>query len=239
MEKKVAGFIIAPLWNAFMKEVLPLIPDEHFNRPIKEEISITDLKPVLRGKWQGGISFPIDKISGKRATEYTPKETLDEVLVGGVHDILYWVNKDDPRGLPLVNPSDDSQFERWESQVRKWVETQHIFETTEALVPQESDMVHIPANFPTVIIQSPNGGSYRATDRVDVLLSYSGTYPPKRAEYFINGNYVGESSAPPFTFSFIPQEVSETRVGENELKVVVYDTVFNKKETRASFMVLY
>ena len=35
MEKKVAGFIVAPLWNAFMIEVLKELPDEKFEKPKK------------------------------------------------------------------------------------------------------------------------------------------------------------------------------------------------------------
>ncbi|MEK7514287.1 MAG: PBP1A family penicillin-binding protein [Patescibacteria group bacterium] len=239
MEKKVAGFIIAPLWNAFMKEILPLIPEERFNRPIEEELSLTELKPVLRGKWQGGISFPIDRISQKRATEYTPKETLDEILVGGVHDILYWVNKDDPRGLQPPSPQNDPQFERWEYQVRTWVETQHITETTESSVPQLFDNIHMPSTFPMVTIESPGGRPYSANEKITILFSYSGTYPIARAEYFLNGVYVGENNSSPYSISFTPQEISEARGGENELKVIVQDSVFNRKESVVKFIVLY
>ncbi|MCR4329537.1 MAG: PBP1A family penicillin-binding protein [Candidatus Roizmanbacteria bacterium] len=52
MEKKVAGFIIAPLWNAFMKEALPLFTNESFTPPTPTQ---PDSKPILRGMWQGNI----------------------------------------------------------------------------------------------------------------------------------------------------------------------------------------
>ena len=38
-------------------------------------VDIKKVKPVLRGIWQGNENFFIDKISGKLATENTPKET--------------------------------------------------------------------------------------------------------------------------------------------------------------------
>src|SRR3990167_2614229 len=60
MEKKVAGFIVAPFWHDFMNEALKKFRDEHFTKP-PEEDSI-GLKPILRGVWQGGQSFKIDKI---------------------------------------------------------------------------------------------------------------------------------------------------------------------------------
>ena len=52
MEKKVAGFIIAPLWNTFMKEVLPTRSNESFPKPDPTPV---ESKPILRGVWQGDI----------------------------------------------------------------------------------------------------------------------------------------------------------------------------------------
>jgi len=50
MQKKVAGFIIAPLWRSFMVEALKGVPEEKFPPapPIPE-----DLKPALRGVAEG------------------------------------------------------------------------------------------------------------------------------------------------------------------------------------------
>jgi len=36
------------------------------------------------------------------------------------HDILYWVDKDDPRGDYPKNPQKDPQFSAWEKGVEKW-----------------------------------------------------------------------------------------------------------------------
>ena len=90
MEKKVAGFIVAPMWNAFMQEILKEYPKEEFRKPPKTS---EDIKPILRGVWQGGEQYIIDRISGKLATEYTPKETQEKRVLTNVHNILYWVNK--------------------------------------------------------------------------------------------------------------------------------------------------
>ncbi len=46
LEKKVAGFIIAPIWNDLMNKILPALPVEPFILP--EAIS-SDIKPILRG----------------------------------------------------------------------------------------------------------------------------------------------------------------------------------------------
>jgi len=106
MEKKVAGFIVAPMWRAFMDQALAQIPDEKFEEPLIEDES--QLKPVLQGIWQGGILAT--STSGQK------------IVVGGPHSILNWVNKDDPRGPIPEDPNFDPQFERWEYGVRIWAQ---------------------------------------------------------------------------------------------------------------------
>lgn len=118
MAKKVSGLIVAPMWRAFMDEVLKTIPSENFTKPQIE--NSYDLKPVLRGKWQGGIS---NITQNPIIDPNVPYESLTETLSGGVHSILYWVNKNDPRGAPPTNPGDDPQFTNWEYGVRKWAQT--------------------------------------------------------------------------------------------------------------------
>ena len=101
MEKKVAGFIVAPMWRAFMDQILQSEPKEDFEEPLLEDTS--NLKPVLSGIWQGG-----------------KKE--NNKIIGGVHSILNWVNKDNPRGEYPENPAEDPQYKNWEYGVRKWAE---------------------------------------------------------------------------------------------------------------------
>ncbi len=114
MEKKVSGLIVAPMWRAFMNEILPSVPVENFTGPQKEDAYA--LKPVLRGKWQGGISQVIQGSYDPNV----PYNSIQEILTGGVHSILYWVDKDNPRGPIPLNPDSDSQFSRWEYPVRIW-----------------------------------------------------------------------------------------------------------------------
>lgn len=107
MEKKVAGFIVAPMWRAFMDQTLAKTPDEQFEEPLVEDKS--QLKPVLQGIWQGG------KFENNNTT-----------VTGGVHSILNWVNKDNPRGDYPSDPNSDSQFERWERGVRIWAQDHNL-----------------------------------------------------------------------------------------------------------------
>jgi len=150
MVKKVAGFIVTPMWNTFMKVILAKYPDEKFKKPPMDYNK--SLKPVLRGIWQGGVTYFVDEISGKLATKYTPAETKKEKVVKDYHSILYWVNKKDPLGPSPKNPNDDPQYPRWEYGVQKWVKEHGLVDDPKNEIPTEYDNVHIPALFPKIKI---------------------------------------------------------------------------------------
>lgn len=109
MEKKVAGFIVAPIWRAFMDQVTARYGVENFEDPLLDDPNL--LKPVMMGIWQGGIM----------ATSSNQK-----IVTGGVHNILHWVDKNEPRGPIPENPSSDLQYERWERGVRLWAEANNF-----------------------------------------------------------------------------------------------------------------
>ncbi len=51
MEKKVAGFIVAPMWRELMDKILPNLPKETFIEPASTD---PNLKPILKGDYQTG-----------------------------------------------------------------------------------------------------------------------------------------------------------------------------------------
>lgn len=91
MVRRVSGFIIGPAWSEFMRYALTKFPATPFPRA---EVTPPS-KPVLNGVWQ------------------IPGED------GQIHDILYWVNKNNPLGDG--NSIGDSQYKYWEYPVGSWV----------------------------------------------------------------------------------------------------------------------
>lgn len=82
MVKEIAGYIVAPMWHDIMQYALTKYPQQFFTPPQP----IPDSVPgALRGMNSNGSAY---------------------------HDILYWVNKDDPRGGG--NSQNDGQFPYWE-----------------------------------------------------------------------------------------------------------------------------
>ncbi len=234
MEKRVAGFIVAPLWNAFVQKVFTVRPLERF--PIPEETPTTGVPPVLRGFWQGNESYVIDKISGQLATQYTPQETRDERVVNEVHSILYWIDKNNPRGPRPQDPTTDAQFDAWEYSVQLWKTTQGIIEGDRSWIPTGTDTVHTPENSPKVSVTTPSeGSSFPVASSIPISVMGTGTHALTKADFFINGIPVGTSSSMPFTVTVEPQ-VLGVPAGEATISVIVYDSVFNRTESRVRIL---
>lgn len=239
MKHDIAGLIISPVWGAFMSEAVKEFPREDFKAPPPP---ITDNKPVLHGVWKGGISYWIDSVSGKLATEYTPAETRKEIVLNGVHSILHWVNKDDPNGAYPTNPNEDSQYDYWEYGVRKWFDNWQksnpgFIETTSVAVPTEKDDIHGPDKTISVNFLSPLPGTLvNGSTLLNVQLQTSSTQAPRKTEVYLNGKYVLTAERNPLNFSFVPNDVgglSEV----NTLSVKLYDAVYNKGEAETTFSV--
>lgn len=233
MEKKVAGMIIAPLWREVMNLALASTTGEIFTKPPQIDPSI---KPSLRGFWQGNETYFIDKISGKLATEMTPEETKEEVAVTNVHSILYWVDKNNPLGPSPLNPQDDSQFESWEYGVQKWLTSNPIASTSK---PTLLDDIHTEANKPKIKISFPVENSiYDKNHRINVVVSTTSNFPVSRIILYLNGELVDMTEKSPFNLSVIPSSTNSLVLGNNELKVVVYDSVYNKNESIITIKVI-
>jgi 1A family penicillin-binding protein len=232
IDKKVAGMVIAPMWRAFMDQALPGLPKEYFTEP---EPTSKEIKPVFRGIWQGYDFFTIDKISGKLATEFTPEETRQDIYIPNVHEILYWVNKDDPYGAVPENPGDDPQFDHWEYPVQEWLKTQYLPTPTE---PKGYDDVHTTSKSPRLGVITPeNNSTYNKDQKITIQISNSGSYQLAKVDFYINNNYLGSSNISPFLYSFTPAEIRGVIGGINTLKVVATDSVFNKSEFTTEFNV--
>jgi hypothetical protein len=219
------------MWHSFVEEAIKQLPNEPFPKPVNED-NYDSLKPVMRGIWQGGESYTVDKASGKLATQDTPKEQQEERVVPSVHSILYWVNKNDPLGPKPANPADDPQFNLWEIPVRAWAQSQGLVDkNSDEVIPKEPDDTHKPEYAPVFTVSSPSANTtYPANERISVTInSQGGHYPLNQVDYFLNGVYLGSAREAPFDFSFIPNETEDLKT-QNELRVLVYDTVGNKSE---------
>ena len=67
-----------------------------------------------------------------------------------------------------------------------------------------------------------------------VKIQSNSKYPLSRADFFLNNIYLGSTTDSPFGFSFFPNNTENIKE-ENELKVIIYDSVKNKGESSVFF----
>lgn len=235
MHKNIAGFIITPVWHAFMEAAIAATPNERFIAPEKEDLSA--LPAPLAGVWQGGEKYVIDTISGKLATNNTPIETRKVVAVPDVHSILYWVNKNNPRGAPPTNPQSDSQFSLWEEPVRAWASSQNLHTGDRSNIPSTYDNIHTPENIPVLSVAGADFAvPHKADEQLFVSVTSTGKYPLSRVDLFINGQLIEKIATPPFDFSFTLADISSVSAA-NTLSFIAYDSVLNKATYSAQLSV--
>jgi penicillin-binding protein 1A len=235
--KSGGSAVAAPIWNKFIIAALANYPNETFEKPDLVADPQT-VKPILRGFWQGNENFFIDKISGLLATPNTPPETLQEKVITNVHSILYWVDKKDITGPAPANPSDDPQFNHWEIPVQNWwAQNQSKYPiVTWNQKPSATDNVHTDSAKPAVSILQPDSTTtYPPDQKIYLKISSFGALPLQKIDVFINDIYL-ETLQPPFNFSFVPSDL-ENLQGSNELKIISYDTAYNRSETDSTFNV--
>lgn len=181
MKSKADGSrVAAPIWQAFMKKALAEMPAESFTKP---EPIVTG-KPVLDGQ-AGEIVVKIDKFSGKLATEDTPPTAVEERIYRQAHDILHYVDRDDPRGPYPADAHEDPQYLAWETAVAAWAE-KNGWVTTEA-PPTEIDDVHRDEFTPTVTFDLPGDNAEIAVRSFPVRAGAAAPRGVKRIEYSLDG----------------------------------------------------
>lgn len=226
MKRGADGSVVAaPIWNEYMKKVLGDTPAESFNKP---DVPKTG-KPVLDGVLEGGVTAKIDCASGLLATEYTPPNFIEEKLFKQPHNILFYINKDDPRGDPPADPKKDPQFELWESRVLAWAEKQNIITSSP---PTESDNLHRPENRPTLSVSSPANNQTLTEPNLSASIQSSAPRGINRAEYYIDGNLLAVNFSYPFG---LEKEIGFLGNGFHNLTVKVCDDIDNCSEQKQEF----
>ncbi len=166
---------------------------------------------------------------------FTPPEMIEERVVPNPHEILYWVDRNDPTGPAPSNPYNDPQFLLWEVPAQGWIGTHGLPPRAWGRIPDDVDDVHRPELAPTAVIVEPNATTtYIGTQKLLVEAQVKSHFAVERVDFFVNGIFLGSAHAMPYSFAFVPREIGNIEYS-NELRVVVYDTVGNKGEHTVLF----
>ncbi|MBI2482872.1 PBP1A family penicillin-binding protein [Candidatus Uhrbacteria bacterium] len=216
------SFVAAPIWRMFLDTSLTGKPAESFTAPQP----IPDLPPILHGVHPGTVRVRIDRTTGKRATDATPPDQVEEREYQDLHDILHYVRRDDPRGAPPDRPEDDPMYAAWEAGVRSWAKRNHL---TLSTPPAEMDDVHTEANRPALAITTPEPRAY--VSGREVLVAGSVAAPRGVQRITITIDHIAAAlfapTAPEFQYTVrLPASIGR---GLHDLRVSAYDDVGNER----------
>jgi len=245
MKLGAAGvYVAAPIWNEFMQKAYQIassqertannnefiLPEEveEFTPP---EPTPTTTKAMLNGELAFKNKVKIDKISGKLATELTPPDLIEERIYQEVHSILYYLDKNDPRGDYPDEPNQDPQFENWEKPVLEWASGQPCSRGIcyNQNPPNQYDDVHVPENQPEIKITQPEEGDLIKWTTLTIQAQAEGPLGIKQLDFFFNDQLVGTDTIKPYslTFNLSPYLTTST---QQTIKVRAYDQALNREE---------
>lgn len=174
MERRGGSILAAvPILNAFMRDALPLVPNELFTTPDP----ITSSKPMLSGEYaatyqSGGTIYP------------------------QIHNILYYVNRADPLGAAPTHPENDSQFAAWEQGVLAWAGSTipNFLPGLNYNLPVPKDAILIDgasdSTAGSIIMVSPASGSFIQNNQLSIDARIQSQKEIIRIEAFFNGSLI-------------------------------------------------
>ncbi len=234
MVKKISGFIVAPMWHMVMQYALDRLPDTQF-APMTADFS--GLKPILQGQWQGGQSYTIDTATSGPATDSTPPENRQQVFSGGVHSILYWVDKNDPRGPIPTNPNSDGQYTNWEYAVQKWASEHNYQDMSSSSISTTFNSSPSTTGGPQISFKDPRDNAlYGINSKILIRMNYENGSNISKIDYYWNNQLIGSVRTGPFDLSFTPSDYSSTQ-GTGILKAVATNNLGNTGEASLTLQI--
>ncbi|MCK4525533.1 MAG: hypothetical protein KAU07_03780, partial [Candidatus Andersenbacteria bacterium] len=212
--------VAAPIWNDFMSRVLALDPIEKFAVPKK----IKTGKTVLDGNYENEVIVKIDKACGdKLASELTPENQIEEKTYIEVHNILKYVNKDDPQGGFPEDPGEDLSFLNWEEGVLAWAmenaEEVNVNPPTEVCSVREDDKM------PILKVLSPQNNQIIKNNRLAIKVEAFTVFGLKQLDFYFDDVLIGIGKSSFYEVSYnLP---AGTKEGMHTVTIRVYDQVEN------------
>ncbi|NTV41175.1 MAG: hypothetical protein HGA61_02785 [Candidatus Moranbacteria bacterium] len=214
--------VAAPIWRAFMNQALSNMPVEQFPKYEKEDTE----KPILNGKIDEQEDLKVCKIPGTKddyclANDACPSDDVKKKDFAEIHTILYYVEKDNPRGDYPKDPKKDPQYKNWEKGVQDWFKKEGKDKGNGPAPTEEckkSDF--LSANRPKISVSGSGSVSSGVTIKADV----DAPYGVEKVSFSVDGDDKGSASSSPYEISYSPS-AGTTSI---EIKATVKDKEGNE-----------
>jgi 1A family penicillin-binding protein len=225
--------VAAPIWRSFLDKILGNYPIEQFPKYEKEDAG----KPILNGEIDIKEDVKVCEIPDKDNEYCLANDYCDDSEkkdFADVHSILWYVDKDNPRGDVPKNPEKDPQFKSWEKGVQKWFEKDEDDYILGKIPTEECDKDDFPKEKPSISISVP--GSVDSSS-LSILVDVSAPAGLDKVEFFVDGDKIKSIDGKPYKASYsIPAAKNNSTI---EVKVVVTDDNGDEAEDSKSVDVAF
>jgi 1A family penicillin-binding protein len=188
---------------------------------------------IVAPLWRAAMDKALERYAESQFLAPADESSDVKPIIAGIvdqtnpHDILHYVDKDNPLGAAPSSPARDSQYNLWEYGVQVWLGNAFGGGTTTPSTDQD------PTRFSVSIMNPSNGDSYFGNVPVLVAVSArNGTIAS--ADVYINGDRVGALDPGSMSFEFVPGRISNLR-NSNTLRVVATSDTGEKTESSVTF----
>ena len=224
----------APIFRDFINEAYPEPSGKKFPKYDAKE-NKTD-KDILDGKLPDMKKIEVCEIPGKddkycKANKYCPDSKRKKRVFADVHNILYYVNKDDPQGEEPENPKDDPQYKNWEKGVKKYYEKENdkmIFDDKPDDCKKE-DFEKYDAKVSLSIPESVD------TNTLKIKVSVDTEFDIKEIEYIVNDKSLSKTKDTSYEYK-IPEDQNNSKI---KVKVKLTDDGDNVATAQKEVKVAY
>lgn len=217
------SYVAAPIWREFMEKSLQNYDIEQFPKYEKEETG----KNVLDGKLDAKKEIKVCKIPGTKndyclANSNCPESKQEKEKFSDSHSILYYIDKNDPRGEAPENPKKDSQYKNWEEAIKKWLKENKDYGNGPP--PEEECKIEDFEKYKAEIkISSPSNGATFTSSLIQIKTSISAEFGVEKAVLYIDGDQVAFADGPSLNYDYSVPD------GKKTASIKIKATIEDKK----------
>ncbi len=213
----------APIFREFLLKAYPNSSDEKFPKYDKDEFKTG--KDILDGELPEIKKIKVCEIPGEnnkycKSNKYCPKNKEKKRYFADVHNILYYVIKDDPQGDKPEHPKDDPQYKNWEKGVRKYYEKEYDDKIIFDEKPKDCKKEDFEKYNTKISLSIPNSTNSHA---LKIKVNIDTEYGINKIEYFVNDKNVNTSKETTFEYT-IPENQNNTTL---KIKAILTDKADN------------
>lgn len=222
-------YVAAPIWRKFMDGILKNYSVEQFPKYEKEDAG----KPVLNGDLDPTNKIDVCEISKNNyclANDTCPDNTQDKKEFASAHSILYYVDKNDPRGDYPKHPEDDPQFKNWEKAVQKYLEKNKDSKGKDAPPTEDCKASDFENIAPSISINAPNDDATITASSFTIKASAdSSAFDIQKITLYVDGSQVASQNNSSVNYSYAVPDSKKT--ADLEIKATAVDEKGNTKST--------